>query len=434
MARLRRRQRLGKYIIEGFVAEGGFAKVYRARDTIEGIRVALKIPHAEYINRESLELFKREVRLSARLDHPNILPLKYADFIEGQFVVVTPLGIETLANRLQRRLAMMKRVDFARQMLEAVAWAHTHRIVHCDIKPDNFLIFPHDVIRLTDFGIAMVAHRTVKGSGSGTVGYIAPEQALGKPSMRSDVFSLGLICHLMFAGSLPDWPYEWPTPGYRRLASCLHPDFIELIRRAMQVHSTKRFASAEEMLAAFERIPKKLRVKSTGCGRPKKTTKTWRSVRFKEFQRKFGRQLGTQFVCKSCQGPISETMLACPWCGKSKKTFAYETDFPEKCPRCLRGMKCDWRYCPWCRGGGFEVTTTKEHADRRYSAKCQNPQCGRKLLMPFMRYCPWCNRKVSRKWRITGCREKCSRCKWGIASEYWSFCPWCSKEIRGSKR
>jgi serine/threonine protein kinase len=97
-------------------------------------------------------------------------------------------------------------------MIEAVAYAHRQRIIHCDIKPENFILFPDNRLRLTDFGIARVAQNTVAGSGSGTVGYMAPEQAMGKPSMRSDVFSLGLVIYRMLTGQLPEWPFEWPPP------------------------------------------------------------------------------------------------------------------------------------------------------------------------------------------------------------------------------
>ena len=77
---LRSRQRLGKYKIERRVAEGGFANVYQALDTIEGVRVALKVPHARLVNASTLNEFRREARLVARLDHPQILTLKNADF------------------------------------------------------------------------------------------------------------------------------------------------------------------------------------------------------------------------------------------------------------------------------------------------------------------------------------------------------------------
>ena len=132
---LRARQKFGKYQIERRLGEGGFATVYQAMDLIEGIRVALKIPHASVMDDEFLTYFRNEVRLTARLEHPNILPLKNASFINGHFVIVTPLGENSLADRLRCRMSFEKVLDFADQMLQAVAYAHQQRIIHCDIKP-----------------------------------------------------------------------------------------------------------------------------------------------------------------------------------------------------------------------------------------------------------------------------------------------------------
>ena len=202
---LRTKTKFGKYLIERKLGEGGFAVVYQAKDTIEGIRVALKIPYANLVTDETLDVFRQEVRLVAKLEHPHIQPLKYADYIDGHFVIVTALGSGTLEDRLEKRLAVKTALGFSDQMLEAVAFAHEHRIVHCDLKPDNFLLFPDNQLRLIDFGIARVAHRTLKGSGAGTVGYVAPEQAMGQPCFQSDVFSLGLMMHRMFSGKLPEW-------------------------------------------------------------------------------------------------------------------------------------------------------------------------------------------------------------------------------------
>ena len=248
---LKSRQKLGKYRIERKLASGGFGSVFQAMDTIEGIRVALKIPHARIISEPVLNDFRKEVRMTAKLEHTNILPLKNASFIDGHFVIVTPLGEETLADRLRRRMSLTTALDLFTQMLEAVAYAHRQRIIHCDIKPENFILFPGGRVRLTDFGIAKVAQKTVAASGSGTVGYMAPEQAMGRPSLRSDVFALGLILHRMLTGVLPEWPYRWPLPGYQKLRRRVHPDMIVFLQRALDTHPRKRFRDADQMLRAF---------------------------------------------------------------------------------------------------------------------------------------------------------------------------------------
>lgn len=260
IALLRARQKLGKYRIERRLAESPFATVFQAYDTIEGIRVALKIPRGNFTSEHLLDDFRREVRLAARLDHPNILPLKNAAFVDDVFVIVFPLGEETLADRLARRLSLRNAFELSEQILEAVAYAHDQRIIHCDIKPENVILFPGGKARLTDFGIAKVALRTLRASGSGTVGYIAPEQAMGRPSFKSDVFSLGLILCRMFIGSLPEWPYRWPPQGLARRRRRLHPDLVEFLRKATEVDSRRRYTDARQMLVAFQRLkPRALR-------------------------------------------------------------------------------------------------------------------------------------------------------------------------------
>jgi serine/threonine-protein kinase len=430
---IKARQKLGKYRLERRLGEGAFAVVYQALDTIEGVRVALKIPYPHLLTEDLLECFRREVRLAAQLQHPHILQVKNADLVDGHFVIAFPLGERALADRLQHRLSFAVALDFAEQMLDAAAFAHDHRIIHCDIKPENLILFPDNQLMLSDFGIAKVALRTIRASGSGTVGYVAPEQAMGKPSLRSDVFSLGLILCRMLSGQLPEWPYEWPPPGYDRLRR-LHPDLLALVRRSVEVDPRKRFANAGQMLSALERVrPRALAyggkkasgTRSGSNGRER----DWQTVRRRQFQKRFGQLLETNYGCNACQGPVSEAMQYCPWCGVKRKVQSDETRFALQCPRCHRGLKRDWVYCPWCYGPGFEVTTTRHYSDRRYLGRCANPRCTRQQLMPFMRYCPWCHRKVRRRWMIPESNARCASCGWGVVTGFWSYCPWCGKSL-----
>jgi serine/threonine-protein kinase len=425
---LRARSTLGKYKIIKRIAEGGFAAVYSARDTVSGVAVALKIPHPHLVTKAMLAAFRAEVRITEQLDHPNILPVKDAGTIDNVFYVASPLGLETLGDRLARRLSARTMVDFASQMLEALACAHRKRIMHCDIKPDNFIVFPENRLRLADFGIAKVALRTLAASGSGTVGYIAPEQAMGKPSLRSDVFSLGLVLYRMFSGCLPEWPYHEPLAGTERIKKSLHPDLVRLLHRSLQVDSTLRFADGVAMHRAFERV-KRRAVRRTVSRKSKKnqTNVTWKTVRWREFSRRFRAPLDTCETCGRCGGPMSAAMQGCPWCGVKRRVRKVPTRFPQHCPRCKRGVKSDWRFCPWCYGASINPDSRRRYSDERYVARCSNEACNDKSLMPFMRYCPWCRRKVTRAWRFEGASHQCARCAWGVLPDFWDYCPWCSK-------
>jgi eukaryotic-like serine/threonine-protein kinase len=430
---LRPGQKIGKYKLKARISNGPFATVYRAYDTLEGLHVALKIPHKGLVTKESLEDFSREVRLAAKLDHPNILGLKSADFIDGHLVIALPLGEESLEERLARRLSLRTALDLGEQLLRAVAFAHDQHVIHCDVKPDNLLLFSDGRLRLTDFGISKVAHRTISASGAGTVGYMAPEQAMGRPSRRSDIFATGLVLWQMFSGQLPEWPFEWPLAGYHRLKIALHPDMIALLKRALDLKPIRRWEDGGQMLAAYLRAkPKVLRhqAQRRGARKTKPPTKRhWKEIRQQQFQRQFGRQLETHLKCSHCDGPVAEAMQACPWCGIARKVLREETTFPAACPRCHRGTKLDWSYCPWCYGPGFEDVSTRHYTDRRYNARCRNPKCDRQDLMPFMRYCPWCHTKVRQKWKIEGSADFCRKCGQGVLGDFWMHCPWCAATL-----
>ncbi|MHC4953166.1 MAG: protein kinase domain-containing protein [Planctomycetota bacterium] len=423
MSKRRTNRRIGKYRLLARLGSGGHADVYRARDTVERVVVALKIPRPEYTPE-----FEHEIRLAVRLNHPNILPLKNADLCDGQLVLASPLGRETLADRMARRMSVARCLGYAEQMLEGLAYAHARRVIHCDVKPENLILFDDDLLCLCDFGIAKQAVRTMSASGSGTIGYVAPEQALGTPSFRSDVFSAGLVVYRMLAGELPRWPFEWPPPGHARLKRNVTPQFIAFLRRALQVDHRKRYRDAEQMLVAFRRALKPVRNRRRAkTGDNNKSD--WRRVRQREFAKQHRAALRLDARCSRCAGPMSAEMQACPWCGKERRRHRGDVSFPACCGRCGRGRKLDWRFCAWCYGAGFKEVASREFSDRRYAARCTNHRCKRRLLMPYSRYCPWCRTKVRRDWKPPGATRRCSRCGWGVFREFWEFCPWCGASI-----
>jgi serine/threonine-protein kinase len=446
---LKPRQNFGKYRVLRRLASGGFATVYAAHDTVEGIDVALKVPHEHIVARGSLKDFKREVRLSAQLDHPNILPIKTAGEIEGQFVIVTPLGKETLRDRYHRRLTSVMILSIVEQMLEALAHAHDHRIAHCDVKPENIILFADGRVRLADFGIARIALRTLRASGSGTVGYMAPEQAMGQPSVKSDVFSAGLVIARLAGGVLPEWPFKWPFTEHHRMLRRFSPEFLGFLRRAVHIHGSRRYPNARLMLEAFHRVlPRALAhshptsspstrsiTKTKSAPKKARSTKTdWKSVRIRQFKREYGKALGAKLTCQRCKNPVSEPMITCPWCGASRKILRPPTESPARCVRCHRGLKGDWRFCPWCFGAAVGPSTKRQLRDKRYIQACNNPACTRKELLPFMRYCPWCRTRVTRLWKIPGSTKKCKKGHSPMLPDYWAHCPWCPAKVAQNSR
>ena len=426
---LRARQKLGKYRIERRIAEGPIAAVYEAFDTIHGLNVALKIPHESSMSEHFLADFKREARLAHRLEHPNILPIRDASFIADRFVIAMPLGERSLASRMRLRLSTESALELIEQAVAAVAHAHSANVIHCDIKPDNFILFPNNRLKLTDFGFSKVAEGTLRASGSGTVGYIAPEQAVGRPRFQSDVFSLGLVFYELLSGHVPEWPYDWPPPEIKRVRERVGGKLVDWLRPAIQVRPESRYRNAVTMYRELKRArngsaKKQRRARANKADDPS----LWQTVLFRQFRRKYGRSLEARYHCRHCAGPVSELMHSCPWCGTEPPLDRHHSRHPAACPRCHRGVKTDWHYCPSCYGPGFEVETTRRFPDKRYSAKCRNEKC-RGPLMPFMRYCPWCRAKTKHPWKLPGSNTRCPHCRWGVDTNFWHYCPWCTKAL-----
>lgn len=235
------------------MGEGGFATVFAATDTLLGIKVALKIPHSSHVTQDLMDEFRREARLTMQLDHPNILPIRDASMIDGHFTIVSPLANGTLEDRMTKRFGFSTAFGIVTQLIEAVAYAHDMNVIHCDIKPENILLFDDNHIRLGDFGIAKAANKTISAAGTGTVGYMAPDQAMGRPSKSSDVFSIGLIAYRLFSGVWPEYPFEWPMAGASRLRRRAHPDLIALIRKSVSYAPRHRYRDASAMLKDWEK-------------------------------------------------------------------------------------------------------------------------------------------------------------------------------------
>ncbi|MDH3865036.1 MAG: serine/threonine protein kinase, partial [Gammaproteobacteria bacterium] len=270
----------------GRIASGPLADVYRAYDTIQKRRVALKIPKADA--HTGHDEFLHEVQVATKLQHPNILSVLNASYIDDNFVIAMELGEESLADRIERRISTARALDLTGQAIAALAHAHEHRIIHCDIKPENYILFPGNQLKLCDFGFAKISLRTLKASGSGTIDYIAPEQAMGRPKFQSDVFSLGLVLYRLLSGKLPEWPFAWPLVGHERLTTKVRPEVVEMLRKAIQLDPANRYRDAVQMMSAFEQLQSHARRQKRSRSRgDRKLGTTWRRMQWREFQRQY---------------------------------------------------------------------------------------------------------------------------------------------------
>jgi Tol biopolymer transport system component len=256
---------LGHYEIESLLGAGGMGEVYRSRDMKLGRSVAVKVlPEAFANDSDRISRFEREAKVLASLNHPNIAALHGMEESGGKhFLVMELVEGDTLADILAKRgaLPVDEALHIAQQIGEALEAAHEKGIVHRDLKPGNVKIKPDGVVKVLDFGLAMVAPAssgdslafehsptlsleaaTRAGVILGTAAYMAPEQARGKTvDKRADIWAFGVVLYEMLTGRrlfegetvsdtlasvLKEEP-EWnrvPAKAQRLLRSCLQKD------------------------------------------------------------------------------------------------------------------------------------------------------------------------------------------------------------------
>ena len=207
----------GEYQIERVLGEGGMATVYLATDPKHHRKVAVKVMHPDMAATLGADRFLREVEISAQLTHPHILPVYDSGAAAGLLYYVMPyVEGESLQQRMQRegQLPVEDALKIAREVAEALAYAHERNIIHRDIKPGNIMISRGHAL-VADFGIARAmggdATITKTGLAVGTPQYMSPEQATGAPGVdgRADVYALGCVLYEMLAG---EPPFTGPTP------------------------------------------------------------------------------------------------------------------------------------------------------------------------------------------------------------------------------
>jgi len=250
---LRRGARLGKYRIERPIGKGAFSEVFAARDTVEGRRVALKVAFDWVVREFGREAMETEARIACGLSHPNIVATRNADWIDGRFVMAADLARTHVYDypRAWRSGAVALRI--VRDVAAGLAHAHQRRLMHRDVKPENVLVFADGHAALTDFGVSrFVRPESRSYTEAGTMGYMAPEQAYGKPTLSSDVFSLGVIAYELLTGKLLKWPFTWPPERYERFRAKVPEPLRPVLQKACAFDPAERYPSAVELWAALE--------------------------------------------------------------------------------------------------------------------------------------------------------------------------------------
>ena len=200
-----------RYEVIKSIGEGGMANVYLGYDTILDRNVAIKVLRGDLSNDEKfVRRFQREALSASSLSHPNIVEMYDVGEDDGlYYIVMEYVEGKTLKQLLKKRgsLTLSEAIDIMLQLTDGMAHAHDSYIIHRDLKPQNIMIQDDGQIKITDFGIAMALNSTQltqTNSVMGSVHYLPPEQAAGKGStIRSDIYSMGIIFYELLSGSLP---------------------------------------------------------------------------------------------------------------------------------------------------------------------------------------------------------------------------------------
>jgi len=263
----------GRYAIERELGRGGMATVYLARDLRHGRTVAIKLLQPEITTSLTAERFLREIQITAKLQHPNILGLFDSGAEDGLCYYVMPhVEGESLRDRLlwDKKLSVDGAIQVAIEVASALAYAHSRGVVHRDIKPENILFSAGHAI-VADFGIARAVSEgqrsiTAIGIPLGTPPYMSPEQAQGLENIdhRSDIYALGCMLFEMISGRPPyvgqsvgrviQQHLQAPIPSLRVEVPDAPQAVDQILTRALAKDRAGRYQTADEMVEALRLV------------------------------------------------------------------------------------------------------------------------------------------------------------------------------------
>ncbi len=262
---------IGDYRVIGIIGAGGMGQVFQVEHKITKRKEAMKVLIADLADETQVQRFKREIEVQARLNHPNIAAVHNAFRLKDRMVLVLEfVEGQTLENLLkQGRPPLETGIDYIRQTLEALDYAHHNGVIHRDVSPANLMITESGLVKLMDFGVAKSLgdlRLTDGGSMIGSLYYMSPEQVKGAtdPDPRSDIYSAGAILFEIVTGNRP-FDYEdrfslmvAQVEEQPRLPTLIDPELPaeldDIILKALAKEPSHRYSSAQDFLAALRSI------------------------------------------------------------------------------------------------------------------------------------------------------------------------------------
>jgi serine/threonine-protein kinase len=266
----------GRYRVISRVGSGGMADVYCAEDTQLGRRVAVKLLHERFAqDEEFVERFRREASSAASLSHANIVNVyDRGEWGDTYYIAMEYLDGRSLDSivREEAPLPPERAIEITEQVLRASRFAHSRGVVHRDLKPHNVIMDAEGRIKVTDFGIARAGASEITQTGSimGTARYLSPEQAQGHTvGARSDLYAVGIMLYELLTGTVPFEGESVVAIALRHLSEpprppstfvpSISPNLDAIVMRALEKDPERRFADADEFLAALEAERERLR-------------------------------------------------------------------------------------------------------------------------------------------------------------------------------
>src|ERR1700730_8537825 len=259
-------QQLGKYRVLRLLGRGGFADVYLGQHLYLKSYAALKVLRTS-LEDEDVTQFMAEAQTLARLVHPQIVRVLDFDVIGGAPMLVmeySPGGALRQRHPRGECLSLETTVAYVQQIAAALHYAHQHDVIHRDVKPENMLVGDQQVVRLSDFGLALLApspdQLSTQGM-SGTIPYMAPEQLQGKPRPASDQYALGIVAYEWLCGVRPFEGNYWqlahkhisaPPPPLREKDPSLPQSVEAVVLKALAKDPHERYGSVQLFAQALE--------------------------------------------------------------------------------------------------------------------------------------------------------------------------------------